>query len=145
MSRDIRLRALRLDPNAFCSTLERELAFDEPKWRDRLENGATFLARTDEGAVGTASGVADPHEDDSRELVAMWVDPVARGSGVAAALIESVEEWARNEGVSSLALWVADDNDAAKRLYSRCGFVATGEREPMRPTVEQLRMRRNLA
>lgn len=143
-SKDIRLRALAEAPNAFCSSLDRELAFDDQAWRDRLEQARTFLALSGGTTVGTATGTADPHENGGRELVAMWVDPAERRSGVARALIDAVVEWARAQNAPAVALWVAEDNASALRLYEKCGFALTGEREVMRSGVDQVRMRRPL-
>jgi ribosomal protein S18 acetylase RimI-like enzyme len=95
--------------------------------------------------MGTATGKPDPHEEGGREIVAMWVDPAHRGRGVGAELIDELVRWARSEGSPSIALWVAENNDPARRLYERCGFVATGERDVMRPGVDQVRMRQSTA
>ncbi len=143
-SKDIRLRALTEAPNAFCSTFEGELAFDDQAWRDRVGRGCTFLAWHDNAAVGTATGKVDPHEEGGRELVALWVDPEARRAGIAMALIDAMAEWACADGAGSISLWVAEDNAGARRLYEKCGFVFTGEREVMRPGVDQVRMRKPL-
>ncbi|MEO7007061.1 MAG: GNAT family N-acetyltransferase [Terrimesophilobacter sp.] len=143
--RDLRLRALTDAPDAFCSTLEREQAFDESTWKSRLESAHTVFAWERADAVGTATGKPDPHEGGGREIVGMWVDPAHRGIGLATALIVELMRWARAEGSSSIALWVAEDNEPARRLYEKCGFVATGEREVMRPGVDQVRMRQSLA
>lgn len=140
-SRDIRLRALSQDPNAFCSSLEHESGFDEKRWRDRLGRGTTILAWDGSDPVGTVTGVPDPHEEGGREVVAMWVDPAHRGSGLAGALLDSVIDWAEADGAHGVALWVAGDNSRARALYERTGFTVTGETEVMRPGVDQLRMR----
>lgn len=128
LSKDIRLRALAEAPNAFCSSLERELAFDDQAWRDRLVATATFLAWDGGTAVGTATGTADSHEQNGRELVVMWVDPSARHAGVAIALMDAVVGWARTQGSRAIALWVAEDNTDARHTYERYGFELTGER-----------------
>ncbi len=143
-SKNVRLRALAEAPNAFCSSLDRELAFDDQAWRDRLQRGRTFLAWNGGITVGTATGTVDPHDEGGRELVAMWVDPNERRTGVAVALIDAVVEWARAERAPAIALWVAEDNVSALRLYEKRGFTLTGERELMRPGVDQVRMRKPL-
>ena len=144
-SRDIRLRSLADSPDAFCSTLEGERELGETVWRSRLERCHTVFAWCGTDGVGTATGKPDPHEEGGREIVAMWVDPAHRGKGVATALIDELVRWARAEGSPEIALWVAEENDPARRLYAKCGFVATGEREVMRPGVDQVRMRRAIA
>lgn len=143
-SRDVRLRALSQDPNAFCSSLERESDFAEHEWRDRLERGLTVLAWDGSRPIGTVTGKPDPHEDGGREIVAMWVDPAHRGIGISDALIASIVNWAAAQGAHEVALWVAEDNTRARSLYERCGFAETGEREVMREGVDQIRMRKAL-
>lgn len=140
-SRDVRLRALAQDPNAFCSTLEREAGFDEPTWRERLGRGITVLAWDGEEPVATVTGKADPHEAGGREVVALWVDPTQRGTGVADALLTFVIDWARGEGAHEVALWVAEDNSRARTLYECFGFTPTGERDVMRPGTDEIRLR----
>jgi ribosomal protein S18 acetylase RimI-like enzyme len=140
-SRDVRLRALADAPDAFCSTLERERGFDDETWKSRLERAETLFAWDGDVVSGTATGKPDPHEDGGREIVAMWVAPEHRSTGIASALIAALVESARSQGASAVALWVAGDNDRARRAYESSGFVLTGEREEMRPGVDELRMR----
>ena len=144
-SKALRLRALADSPAAFSSTLEHELAYDDDVWATRLERAATFFA-VDSGDdfVGTVTGIADRHEPVGREVVAMWVAPEWRGRGVGGALLDAVVEWARAEGAASIALWVADGNDPARRLYERCGFVDTGQRDVIREGLGEARLRLGL-
>jgi RimJ/RimL family protein N-acetyltransferase len=144
-TRDIRLRSLREDPDAFCTLLASELEVEDQAWRDRVSRAVIFLAWKDGLAVGTAAGKPDPHEPGSREIVGMWVDRSVRREGVAADLIATVTDWAEDDGAQAIALWVAEDNESARRLYEKCGFVATGEHDAMRPGVKQLRMRKPFA
>lgn len=144
-ARGIRLRALAEDPAAFCSTLEAERAFDETVWRGRMLSAVTVLAWDGSSAVGTVTMRPDPCGNDGRELVAMWVDPVHRRSGLAEALIAAVVDRAVAEGALEVTLWVAEDNARARALYERSGFELTGERAVMRPGLDQVRMRRSLA
>jgi GNAT superfamily N-acetyltransferase len=128
--RDIRLAALRDAPDAFASTHDREAAFTEQDWRDRIARGGTFLAYLPEvspaGLVGgyqIAPGVI--------ELISMYVRPWARGRGVGQALIEAVIGWARGQGATEVHLWVNETNKHARLLYERAGFQLTGERQPL--------------
>jgi ribosomal protein S18 acetylase RimI-like enzyme len=143
-SRDIRLRALAQDPAAFCSTLEGESALDEEQWRARMLTATTLLAWDGLAVVGTVTLQPDPHEDGGRELVAMWVDPAYRRSGLAGSLVASMVNRAVSVGAHEVALWVAEDNARARSLYERSGFELTGERDVMRPGVDQVRMRKEL-
>lgn len=129
--RDVRLRALTEAPYAFGSTLERELAFDESTWRERAAAGRTFLARRAGQVVGVVGYCTEEGREDERQLVSMWVDPYARGSGAAELLVAAVREAAAAEGARALTLFVADGNDRARRLYQRLGFRPTGERQEL--------------
>lgn len=56
----------------------------------------------------------------------MWVEPAARGTGVADILIASIEEWASTRA-KELWLAVTPTNDRALALYSRHGFKPVDE------------------
>jgi putative acetyltransferase len=60
------------------------------------------------------------------EVKSMFVDPTARGQGVGAALIRTLEDRARATGLAILRLETGDNLDAAHRLYRRHGFTETG-------------------
>ncbi len=141
LGRRVRLAALAEAPYAFMSTLERELGFDDQVWRQRLGSptAATFLAWHDDEPAGTATGKVDDPDDEfalpgAWQLVGMWVDPRARGLGVADALIEAVAGHAAAAGAPTLVLWVTEVNDRARAFYQRMGFSLTGARQPVRPT-----------
>jgi GNAT superfamily N-acetyltransferase len=146
--RAVRLAALAEAPYAFGSTLEREEAFDDDRWRERLANPAnlTLFATLEGEPIGLAGGLApDGVHDNSVAhpaaawLVQMWVDPIQRSRGIGAALVARVIEWARALAYPELRLWVTEGNAPAERLYARLGFADTGERQPVRdddPSVE---------
>lgn len=140
VSRRVRLAALAEAPYAFMSTLEREREFDEQAWRQRLASpvAATFMAWVDGEPAGTATGKIDkPGEEfavpGGWQLVAMWVDPAVRGTGVAGALVETVARHAASQGAGTLVLWVTEVNDRARAFYRRLGFAPTGASQPVRP------------
>ena len=140
VSRQVRLTALAEAPYAFMSTLEREQAFDEQTWRQRLASpvAATFMAWVDGDPAGTAAGKVDNPGDEfavpgAWQLVGMWVDPKFRGTEVGSALVERVAGHAASQGAGTLVLWVTEINDRARRFYQRLGFVPTGARQPVRP------------
>jgi ribosomal protein S18 acetylase RimI-like enzyme len=138
--RDIRLRALREEPQAYESTLEDEQHLSDQQWRERLVRASTFLAVDHENVVGMA--VALPQDDGEMMIVAMYVAWDARRRGVAARLIDEIGRMAMSRGSSRLVLDVADGNAAAERSYRRYGFVPIGQRVPMRrnPSVFQTRL-----
>lgn len=130
--KSIRLQALAEAPAAFGSTLEREQAFTEQTWRERVTTNLAFLAWLNGAVVGTATGYRDPEKGAAEvQLVAMYVAPAARGTGCAFALIDAVAGAARLEGRSRLVLDVTDANSVAARCYHRYGFVETGRVKPL--------------
>jgi GNAT superfamily N-acetyltransferase len=132
MWREVRLAALAGAPYAYGSTLRRERAFDESTWRERLSAAGSMTAVALDGAepVG-AIATFTPAEGAVPMLVAAWVHPAHRGRGVGDALMTDVLAWARENGRDGLELRVADDNEPARRLFLRNGFVPTGHREPL--------------
>ena len=90
------------------------------------------------GAIGEVPG--------ELELVSMWVRPEARGRHVGTALVEAVVEAARTRRLPRVHLWVTESNKPAYRLYERCGFTPTGERQPLPsdPALMELAMARSL-
>jgi ribosomal protein S18 acetylase RimI-like enzyme len=144
--RDVRLAALREAPHAFASTYEHEVEFSEQDWLRQFTNRGNFLAYAAElgeapvGMVGCFS-----LEPGTTELLSMWVRPQARGLGVGSTLVEAVVRWARAHGHDRVHLWVAEGNDMARRLYQRCGFTPTGERQPLpsNPEIPEIAMARD--
>ena len=143
--RDIRLLALQDAPDAFASTYARESALSEAEWRQRATRDGSFIAFLPEvSPAGLAGGYqAAPG---TVELIAMFVRPQARGRGVGAALIDAVTAWARAKNATSVHLWVTETNSHALRLYERCGFTPTPERQPLpsHPSLEEIGMTRPL-
>lgn len=127
--RDVRLAALADAPYAYGSTLEREQTFDEAEWRRKFEQGLFAVADVDGKAVGLV-GIYLPASDEPM-LIALWVDPAHRGRGASDALVTEVLRWAAEKNWSQVVLRVADGNDAARKLFSRHGFVPTGRRQPL--------------
>ena len=127
--KEIRLRALATNPEAFGSTLARAQQMTDEEWRGRLATSAFFVAEAGGAALGLAGG---HRREDFGELISMWVAPDARGTGLASRLIEDVINWAAAEGYPEVRLWVVEGNVAAARAYEKSGFRPTGRRQPVR-------------
>ncbi len=126
--RDLRSRVLVTDPDAFGSTLEREQCFTQSDWQARIGCGRAFVAWLDGQPVGMGGFV--PEESGSCSVVAMWVAPRSRGLGIGRRVLEQVLAAVATD--LEVLLWVADGNPA-RHLYTRAGFVDTGETAPLRP------------
>ncbi|HLZ71917.1 MAG TPA: GNAT family N-acetyltransferase [Dehalococcoidia bacterium] len=149
--RDVRLRALADAPGAFLTTLAEALAYPDQLWQERaaaLPGRVTFIGEdaADGRWWGMVGGVLETVQADTPPtvyLIAMWVDPARRGSGLGEALVRAVLDWAAARGVRRVELDVVETNAPAIGLYRRCGFLPTGERHTTstRPQYRTLRMR----
>ena len=123
----IRLEALAEAPDAFGSTHERALSYDDDNWRQQTKDLPTFVAVLNNIDVGMVRGTAADEDERSAYLISMWVAPEARGQGAGERLIQSIVEWARAEKFDRLRLDVADENASAIALYQRVGFRPTAK------------------
>ncbi len=130
--RQVRLAALADSPEAFCSTLTREQAYDAQQWRDwmRPASGLKVVAVNGEVPVGVVGAWVPPERGGAVELFSMWVSPTVRGRGVGTAFVTEVLDWARGQRHRTVELWVVEENGTARRLYERFGFQPTGETQP---------------
>jgi ribosomal protein S18 acetylase RimI-like enzyme len=53
----------------------------------------------------------------------MAVEPSARRTGIGTRLLEAAEEAARQRGLPYMGLMVTEENEAARQLYERAGFL----------------------
>lgn len=141
--RDVRLRALTEAPYAFGSTLSYwQCDGDrEERWRGRLADvPLNVVALNACASIGQVSGT-DPDQPGRCELISMWVDPAARGTGVGETLILQVVEWATSREASTVVLSVKEGNAHAIALYERAGFTRSDEPAD---DPSEIRMRRLL-
>ena len=88
-----------------------------------------FLAIREEGDLPSPVGFAVCRTAKPEgELLSLGVIPQERRHGLAARLIDFCLNTARNRGVETLFLEVAEDNPGAQALYESCGFEQVGRR-----------------
>ena len=142
--RRLRLRALAESPRAFGAALADEADLSQHEWRARAEAAAAgeqqvvFIALEGHAPVGMAGGRWFERAEATVALWGMWVDPSARGTGVAGALVAAVREWASAVGAQRLRLGVVADGAAAIRFYERLGFRREGEMGRLKRDPDQL-------
>ena len=61
------------------------------------------------------------------QLRLLYVDPVTRGQGLGARLVDECLRFARSKGYRSMMLWTNAGLDAARRIYEARGFVLQKE------------------
>ena len=57
----------------------------------------------------------------------MYVTPSERGTGTAAALVKSIGDWAKSDGVDEIYLHVTSSVPRARAFYEKIGFRPNGE------------------
>ncbi|MEU5266603.1 GNAT family N-acetyltransferase [Amycolatopsis sp. NPDC021455] len=94
----------------------------EPGALPTAETVAVFLVARD--AAGTALGCGGIRllGPGSGEVKRMYVEPAARGTGVAAALLRALEDHARDLGITRLLLETGTGQPDAIRFYQREGY-----------------------
>jgi ribosomal protein S18 acetylase RimI-like enzyme len=84
-----------------------------------------FVARNDEGIVGILTLATFQIPTGVRAWIEdVVVDDVARGAGVAAALVQAALDLSGQLGARTVDLTSRPDREAANRLYVRMGFEA---------------------
>ncbi|MFC1440413.1 GNAT family N-acetyltransferase [Streptacidiphilus sp. N1-10] len=80
-----------------------------------------FVAREDDGTAVGCGGLRRLGPGVG-EIKRMYVDPGRRGSGVAADILRTLEDWAREQGWTTLRLETGDAQPDAIRFYTRAGY-----------------------
>ena len=127
---------LREESAYFSSRYEDAVREPDTWWQEWAAEAAVgtkrvlFVARGEGDVLGVVGGFRrlDP---DEVQLVSLWVDPGARGHGVARSLIGAVAAWAHDLGATRVVLFVQEANAPGRALYLRAGFRPTGDREPV--------------
>ena len=124
----IRLRALTDSLGENDPQYQKEVGFTAAQWRRRLRDHAQFAALIGDRAVGLIA--AQRENPDSVYLYSLWLDPTARGRGLARPLVAAAVDWARDQRARTVTLRVASDNVAARGVYESLGFAARSPESP---------------
>jgi GNAT superfamily N-acetyltransferase len=131
------------DHDYVVQTARRFAAFGPPPWRTAMEvvegevrclddffdgrmpDCGLFIAERDGDRLGFA--FVEPHVDYFSQatfahLGMIAVTEAAEGSGAAAALLATAEQWGRARGYPALTLNVFDGNTRARAFYEKSGF-----------------------
>lgn len=133
--RATRLRMLRDDADFFSTRYDDMVREPDQTWREWVAEAAAgdqktlFIAEEDDHWLGVVGAFARINPSEV-QLISMWVDPQARGRGVARDLIRAVAGWTAERGSTRVVLFVQEANGAAQQLYERAGFRPTGDRTP---------------
>lgn len=98
-----------------------EARFTQADWRRRLRDHAQFVAFLGRRPVGLVATYQESAE--TAYLYSLWLDPEARGRGLAGRLVGAALDWAQRHQVRTVTLRMEPDNVAARALYEGLGFV----------------------
>ncbi len=118
--------------------IERSVARDAARIRGDADFVTqAFVAKTASGNPVGFVWVAKDHNDTTGQIEAsllnQYVDEAHRGCGLGHRLLETAEEWARQQGLPRIALSVGVRNTLGQRLYESLGYE-----------IETLRMSKSL-
>mgnify|MGYP002623896164 CR=1 FL=1 len=122
------------------------------KTRERAAKGSCFVAIIDEALAGTVTYYPpSPHAPSAwyrRPCVASFgqfgVDPAHRGKRIGSQLLTHIEQIARAEGVTELALDTAEDATALVAMYTRMGFRIVDHDDDIVPNYRSVIMSKRL-
>jgi GNAT superfamily N-acetyltransferase len=135
--RDLRLRALACDPDAYGGTYAAESARSEAEWSEGLRKGtsgthAIFVALDSARAIGMCGAFMTDDDAAVGMIWGMFVEPSFRGSSVARELLCAAEHFLRQCGAARVIGRVADGNSRAIAFYRRCGYALGPACGPLR-------------
>lgn len=118
----VRLQALTDSLGADDPQYRHEASFTAAQWRRRLRDHAQFAALIGNRPVGLIG--AQPENAHTVYLYSLWLDPAARGHGLARPLVAAAVDWARDRRARTVTLRVAAGNTVARGVYESLGFTA---------------------
>lgn len=131
------------DENAITALIARLVEFGPPAWRDvermleidrerivrslraNLDDPVVFVATSEDriaGFVHLHSLVDQYHTEPHGHIEDIVTVPGFEGRGVARLLLDTAEQWAKQQGFGWLTLSVFDGNSRARQIYERAGF-----------------------
>jgi ribosomal protein S18 acetylase RimI-like enzyme len=128
--REVRLRALSDAPAAFLTTYAQSLEREPESWAEQADRAACgvdraiFLLFANGDPVGLAALYRHPEQNDTGELLQVWVAPEHRGNGSAAALLDGLMQWGLAAArFQSILAEVKTGNERALGFYRKYGFL----------------------
>lgn len=126
--RDLRLRALTEDPQAFASKYEDNAKHPDEYWKQRLGDAHTkerqwlLFAKVGDKIVGQVGAMAERDIDDAH-IIGVYVIPEARGKGISKLLMKDlVSRIKKITEIKKITVDVNPEQQSALNLYKNSGF-----------------------
>ncbi|MGE7879153.1 N-acetyltransferase family protein [Peribacillus muralis] len=130
---EVRLSALKLNPEAFGSTYEREAGFSLETVKERVKpTGDKYMVGAFDDGKSLVGMVTFVRESNLKirhkgNVFGMYIAPDNRGQGLGKSLMSELISRARNcDGLEQINLTVVSTNVSAKKLYESLGFEVYG-------------------
>ena len=81
-----------------------------------------WIAEQDDAIIGSIFVMPSDGLAGSAQLRMLYVEPIARGQGVGAALVAQAVGFARQNGYQRMRLWTHANQASARKLYAGAGF-----------------------
>jgi ribosomal protein S18 acetylase RimI-like enzyme len=132
--KNLRLRALQEEPQAFGSSYAENVSKPDNYWVERLtdvEEGKNWLvfAKENNNLIGMMGGFRkDDDPEDVVNVIAVYVAKEARGKGVSKKLMQALlEDFEKDPSINKVKLSVNKEQIPAVKLYESFGFKVVGE------------------
>jgi ribosomal protein S18 acetylase RimI-like enzyme len=141
--KDLRCWALADAPYAFSGTLAEAAGRSDESWATSAahlahdQRSTTFIGYYNGQPCGMMGCYLLGENDNTANLVAVWVAPECRKLKVGQGLLEAIKGWARESNAQVLHAWVAEQNLSAIGFYKSAGFQVSGERQPFKSDASQ--------
>lgn len=133
MYQKLRLSSLKVNPEAFGSTYEREVEFSLEAIVERIRPTKDKFVLGALDASGSLIGIVAFMRENSLKtahkgnVYGMYVAPEMRGKGLGKSLLlELIRKTRACESVEQINLTVVSENESAKKLYKSVGFDVYG-------------------
>lgn len=126
--RELRLEAMKSDPEAFGSSYEEELKHPKEEWERRIGNA--FFALHEDKPIGMAAYIFRNRIKTMHiaDIFSVYVKKEHRGKGVGNELLKRVLSLImENNAITKVSLTVSSGQNAAIGLYRKHGFEIVGE------------------
>jgi RimJ/RimL family protein N-acetyltransferase len=129
---NLRLSALKINPEAFGSTYEKEVKFTLGTVKERLQptnDKFTLGVFDDRKLVGIVTFMRETSAKTAHKgnIYGMFILPEKRGQDLGKSLLLELISKAKDcNGLEQLNLTVVSDNEPAKKLYKHIGFEVYG-------------------